>query len=501
MRKILFLFILSSVIVAGKAQGYEIKINIKNIKDSACYLMRYKWDNQSIVDTALVKKGSFTFKGKQPLEKGLYSILYKRNGNNYIYFDLPIADVQKFSILTDSVDIYKNMKITGSPLNEDFKQFVIYMSSHYKDAYDFEQEVKKRKDPDSTKLIASNRAKNFEEIKKYQKEYVSKNPNTYLSTIIHLQNDVEIPAAPKASNGRKDSTWEYYYYLNHYWDGIPLNDIGTVNTNKLFYNKLKTYYEKVLPQVPDSLIKYEDRLAKQTDNNKEMFKFIVYYFTGASEALGNKMVGFDAVFVDVINKYYRTGKAFWVDEKQNKKMTDRADILEPLLLGKQAPEMNMVDTTGAKTIAQLGIDTITSSERLTTVVTDNYPALQKLFVPLSKVKANYTIVIFWDVDCSHCQKEIPKLKELYDKMKGEGKSVEVYSVYTQFEVEKWKKFIREHKLNWINVYNGVHLNDLKVKFDIYSTPVIYLLDKNKIIKAKRIGVEQIEGLINNLDKK
>jgi hypothetical protein len=86
-------------------------------------------------------------------------------------------------------------------------------------------------------------------------------------------------------------------------------------------------------------------------------------------------------------------------------------------------------------------------------------------------------------------------------MKGEGKSVEVYSVYTQFEVEKWKKFIREHKLNWINVYNGVHLNDLKVKFDIYSTPVIYLLDKNKIIKAKRIGVEQIEGLINNLDKK
>ena len=85
-------------------------------------------------------------------------------------------------------------------------------------------------------------------------------------------------------------------------------------------------------------------------------------------------------------------------------------------------------------------------------------------------------------------------------MKSEGKSVEVYSVYTHFEVDKWKKFIREHKLNWVNVYNGVHLIDLKVKFDIYSTPRIYLLDKNKIIKAKSIGVEQVEDVINNLSR-
>jgi thiol-disulfide isomerase/thioredoxin len=146
------------------------------------------------------------------------------------------------------------------------------------------------------------------------------------------------------------------------------------------------------------------------------------------------------------------------------------------------------------------MDTITSSERLTTVFTDNYTALQKLFVPLYNIKADYTVVIFWDVDCGHCQKDIPKLKEVYDKMKADGKSVEVYSVYTHFEVDKWKKFIRDHKLNWVNVYNGVHLIDLKVKFDIYSTPVIYLLDKNKVIKAKRIGVEQVEDVINNLSR-
>lgn len=501
MKKIISSLILLIAVVNLKAQapassGYEIKVNIKGIKDSVCYLTEYRWESPYFVDTAVVKKGVFTFKGKKPLEKGLYSIL--RGNKSQLFFDFVVTDQQKMSIVTDTIDTYKNMKITGPPINEDFRQFVVVMSTNYKEAYDFEQDVKKRKDPDSTKLIRENKIKHFEDIKKYQKDYLAKNPSNYLSTIIHLQNDVEVPTAPKASNGRKDSIWEYNYFVQHYWDGIALNDEGTVHTNKLFANKLKAYFEKTLIQAPDTLIKYADWLVKQTGGDKEMFKYTVYYLTKTSE--DSKIMGHDAVFVDMINKYYRTHKAFWVDEKTNTKIIERGDILEPLLLGKKAPEMNMIDTTGAKTIKKLGMDTITSSERLTTVFTDNYTTLQKLFVPLYNIKADYTVVVFWDVDCGHCQKEIPKLKEIYDKLKAEGKSVEVYSVYTHFEIEKWKKFIKDNKLTWVNVYNGVHLIDLKVKFDIYSTPRIFLLDKNKVIKAKQIGAEQVEDLINALSK-
>jgi len=218
MKKIISALILLVVVAGAKAQapvGYEIKITIKDIKDSACYLTRYKWDGQYYVDTAIVKKGTFTFKGKQPLEKGLYSVL--RSNKSYIYFDLPITEQQKFSIVTDTLDMYKNMKITGPSINEDFRQFVVIMSTNYKEAYDFEQDVKKRKDQDSTKLIRENKTKHYEDIKKYQKDYLTKNPNTYLSTIIRLQNDVDMPPTPKASNGRPDSTWGYNYYVNHYW--------------------------------------------------------------------------------------------------------------------------------------------------------------------------------------------------------------------------------------------------------------------------------------------
>jgi thiol-disulfide isomerase/thioredoxin len=497
MRRFIAGIILLTGVFGAKAQNaYEIKVNIKGIKDSVCYLLRYKWDSQYIADTAKVKKGALVFKGKKPLEKGLYAVL--RQSKSYIYFDMPIGDAQKFSVETDTVDLYSKMKITGSQLNEDFRQFVMFMSSHYKTAFEYEKAVKERKDKDSTKLIIAEKTKQFEEIKKYQKEYLAKNPTSYLSTIIHLQNEVEVPPAPKAANGRKDSLWEYNYYVKHYWDGVPLNDVSTLNTNKLFYNRLKNYFEKIVVQSPDSLIKTCDWLVQQAGDNKEMFKYIVYYTTFTTES--SKIMGHDAVFVDLVDKYYRTGKAYWLDEKQLQKIIERADILKPLILGKVAPDMDMVDTTGAKTIKKLGIDTITNSERLTQVYFANQQTLQNIYVPLHKIKADYTILIFWDVDCGHCQKDLPKLRDIYDNYKKEGKSVEVYAVYTHHEVEKWKKFIRDNKLDFMNVYDGVHLNDLKKKFDIFSTPVIYVLDKNKVIKAKRIGVEQVEDVIRNFSK-
>ena len=122
------------------------------------------------------------------------------------------------------------------------------------------------------------------------------------------------------------------------------------------------------------------------------------------------------------------------------------------------------------------------------------------YISLYDVKAKYTIVIFWDHGCGHCKKEVPKLAELYKKLKNEG--VEVYAVETEDKPEDWKKFIRDYKLNWINVQEQDQYRRAVTKkiYDIYSTPVIYLLDENKIIKAKRIDTDQLAGFIEALEK-
>jgi hypothetical protein len=52
-------------------------------------------------------------------------------------------------------------------------------------------------------------------------------------------------------------------------------------------------------------------------------------------------------------------------------------------------------------------------------------------------------------------------------------------------------------LNWINVEDPGQKTAYKYLYDIYSTPVIYLLDKDKKIIAKRLGAEDIENFIRH----
>jgi alkyl hydroperoxide reductase subunit AhpC len=113
------------------------------------------------------------------------------------------------------------------------------------------------------------------------------------------------------------------------------------------------------------------------------------------------------------------------------------------------------------------------------------------------VNAKYTILVFWDPDCGHCKKEIPALAKNYDKLKSLGAVVYSVTTATYEEMDKWKGFIKEHGCNWINVgdpYFQGNPNFRKI-YDISSTPVIYVLDKDKIIRAKRLGQDQIEDFI------
>ena len=155
--------------------------------------------------------------------------------------------------------------------------------------------------------------------------------------------------------------------------------------------------------------------------------------------------------------------------------------------------------TDSEKLVKMGFSTATTSEEVTKVFYSNYNEVNSLFYKLYSIKADYTVLVFWDIDCGHCQVEIPKLLKAYHELKKENKDVKVLSVYTQQEADKYQKFIKEKELDWINVYDGAHFNNIPEKYDVYSTPVIYVLDKNKVIKAKKIGAEQLKDIIKAIE--
>jgi thiol-disulfide isomerase/thioredoxin len=119
---------------------------------------------------------------------------------------------------------------------------------------------------------------------------------------------------------------------------------------------------------------------------------------------------------------------------------------------------------------------------------------------LHDIDADMTVLYFWDSDCGHCKEVTPKLGDLYDKYKDKG--MEVYAVNIEQKQKGWKNFVDKHDLHdWINVQDPNHTTRFRIYYDIYSTPVVYVLDENKEIIAKWLGAEQIPDFIINYDRR
>lgn len=485
---------LNNSLPSPKIKGYHLQFNLTNCKDTILYLAKYTFDKQYLVDTCKkVKNGKAFFKSDKEVEKGVYFIVSQDKAR---YFDFFINENNKFSISGDIKEI-RTFKVNGSKENEKFLEYIKYIATKNEMFGKLKDKAHQMPKEDSAKFMDREVKQLNEDVKKFQKDFYNANKGTFLADVINLQISKEPENIPKASNGRPDSIYVYHYIKSHYWDGVNFKDDRLLIT-PFFGDKFKNYFERVIPQVPDSAIAEMDKILAQCNPKGDMLKFLLAYLTPYYEA--HKVMGFDKVFVHIINKYIKTGMADDLyDEKVREKIIERGKILEPLLIGSQAPELLMIDTTGGKAVNKMGFDTAKTSESVTKLYYDNVQKITPLLVSLYQTKANYIILVFWDVDCGHCQKEIPELVKTYHELK-QKYDVKVFAVYTHTEYDKWRKFIIDKKLDFINVYDPIHINNIREKYDIFSTPVIYLLDKNKVIKAKKLSHEAIPKIIEFLEK-
>lgn len=461
------------------------------------FLAFYQFDKQYIADTCKkVVKGNMAFKGPKPLDKGMYFLVSQ---DKVKLFDFFITDNQKLIITTDTAEAFiKNLKSPNSKENDDFFNYVRFFSGKNREFMNLKNQTKGMSSKDSATFVTEKAKALNESVIAYEKTFVEQHKGLFVNDWINLKTEKEAKDIPKASNGRPDSMYIYKYYKAHYWDGVNFEDDAVMRT-PFFADRLKKYFNSIVIQNPDSVNVEIDRTMAKTKQGTWLQKLLLVHFLSTYES--SKVMGFDRVFVHIVDKYITSplGKEVY-DEKQIEAIIKRRDIITPLLLGKTAPDIFMIDTIGHKAIARMGFDTVKTSEGATKLYYNYMQALTQVYAPLYGVKADYLVLVFWDVDCGHCKTEIPILLKEYHALQQEKYDIKVFGVYTQHDYEKWRKYIIDNKLDWINVYDGVHINNLKEKYDIYSTPVIYVLDRNKTIKAKRIGPDQVKDIVRQMEK-
>jgi len=178
-------------------------------------------------------------------------------------------------------------------------------------------------------------------------------------------------------------------------------------------------------------------------------------------------MGHDAIIVKLADDIYLSGKADWVSNDFKDDLKKEVDRMRPNLIGKKAQDLVM----------------------------DSYKGM---FVSLYDVEKEFTILYFWEPDCGFCKETTPKLKAYYDNAKNQG--IEVFSVCTTADKTKWKKYIEDNKLDWINGWDPERRTNYGLYYNIESTPMIYVLDRNKAIIAKKLSVDDIPSFIDTYRK-
>jgi peroxiredoxin len=442
-------------------EGYQIKFRIKGLHDTTCMVANYYGNGTYVKDTLKVDgSGRFTFAAKEDLPKGIYLVVITDKN----YFEFIVDKDKKFSMETELKDVYGKMTLKDSPENALFYDYLAYNRTMFEKITVLDKRREKLKDQqDSTQLINEKIDSLNSAIVKYKLDLVKKHPDSFVAFFINAMKEPEVPEIPILANGRKDSTFTYRYFKTHFWDGTDFTDDRLLRT-PIFHNKLKKYFDQVLIQKPDTIIKEIDFYIELTRPNAEMFKYMVWFATNHYET--SEVMGFDRIFVHVIDAYYVTGQASWTNKTVLENLIKKANKLKPILIGEKAPNMIMLDTSNQ-------------------------------LVSMHNLKADYLILLFWDPDCGHCEQEIPKLKKFYDEYK-EKYNMEIFAVCSDTSLVKWKKSIIKRQMNWINVDGPRTLTgDFHEQYDIVTTPVIYILNRKKEIIAKHLGVDQIPQFLKN----
>lgn len=442
-------------------EGHDLTFEVGGFSDTTAIIAFHFGDQKLIYDTVDVdSKGVIHVNGPDKIPGGLYIMLMP----NKNYFEFILNEDQHFSMKTYGEDLVTNMTVKGSAENELFYKDMHFLETQRK-AYGKlskrYQEISESK-PDSAEVLKQQMEEIDHNVRQFRADLIANNQGMFYAKFLKTLEEPKVKEPIKDAEGHIDSTYPYREYKREYLENVDFSDERLLRT-PILEQKIKTYIDDLTVKHPDSVIVAADYLIGKSQANREVFKFVTAYLL--NKYAKRELMGFDAVYVHIADKYYLSGVADWVAKDQLERIKKDANRMRPLLLGKTAPNVTAVDMKGESH-------------------------------SLYDINSDFTILWFWDSDCGHCQKETPKLyKAWVEDWKQKG--VKVFAVSIEYTEQKWRDFILQKDLTqWINVIESTGTGAWRAIYDIEATPKLFILDKDKKIIGKRLTVEQIGDFLD-----
>ncbi len=441
----------------GQKYNIQFVIPTGGRQDSVMYIGQHYRDGFIKMDSAtLGKEGTYTFKGRRKWPKGIYSLIDISATRSWL--DFTIDDSQVFTFrLTPTIEVADPQKdIVGSAAN----QAMYTYKNRFNDATKRARDIEKRRKSSDVK-VKEEAEHDLEllnkEMEAFEKPFINANIKYRFFQLTKMFMGPEVPDEVED---------KALYYRMHYWDDVDLKDHSLVYTPDLF-NKVNYYFFGLLYYSDfDTIARYTDRLLERMEGDTLMMRYVLDFIMPRYYR-STKKIGWDATWCYLVRNYYLAGKCPWASESELNNKRQTAEFLEQSLIGAMGQELYMADT--------------------------NQSPNPKDWISSHRFPQKYVILWFWDPDCHHCQEQTATLKTLYDSLSAAGNKIfEVYAVGFEADVAKWKKYVREHELPFVNV-GGSNVNiDYQVAYNVHGAPTMIILnEERRIIMNKVIATKEI----------
>lgn len=214
----------------------------------------------------------------------------------------------------------------------------------------------------------------------------------------------------------------------NFWDGIEHFD-GPTDDNPLFAAQIDYYFDNMVSPLPDSITLEINRLIVRTENNTDLRDFILWHLLERYHH--PEYMSQDQVFVFLYDEYFSKLEIKNLNATNLALIQEKAERLRKLALFRPAPAIHIE-----------GID-------------------------LQAIKSEYTVLFFYDHDCEVCRQEMQDLDSVTER----HPEITVFAIDMNTE--------------------DISFNVLYDLYDIETTPLLYVLDRDKRIIAKKIQARQI----------
>ena len=113
------------------------------------------------------------------------------------------------------------------------------------------------------------------------------------------------------------------------------------------------------------------------------------------------------------------------------------------------------------------------------------PDLEGQPVSLSSFRGQPVLLNFWASWCAPCRYEMPFLQEIHEEWTGKSPSVVVLAVNIGESSSKVNEFINMYNLSFPVLLDTKQ--DIARKYNIRAIPTTFLIDKDGIIQAIKVG--------------